>query len=125
MYQLGFKYNMTNIQGALGIVQLGRIKLLKRQRDKIYEIYKKGLSETGEIDILDGNSYSSPFRHLFILRIRSKKINRNGFIEIMKKKNIVCSVHFIPVYKFTLYKNMFNIKEKKLGISLDYATTGL
>ncbi|MBI3380321.1 DegT/DnrJ/EryC1/StrS aminotransferase family protein [Candidatus Gottesmanbacteria bacterium] len=104
--KLGFKYNMTDLQATLGIAQLGRINILKRRRDIIYQLYKEGLSEIKGIEILSGNAYSFPFRHLFVIKIKSKKIKRDDFIEIMKKKNIVCSVHFIPVYKFTLYKEL-------------------
>lgn len=110
--EIGYKYNMTDIQSVLGIVQLKRIAELKKRREDIYKLYISGLKNISELEIVKGNSFSKPFRHLFVVRIKSKKINRDRFIEKMKEKNIICSVHFIPVYKFSIYKKLFKFNSK-------------
>lgn len=115
--EIGYKYNMTDIEAALGISQLKRINQFKEYRDKLHKLYVSGLSKISEVEVLDGNAYSDPFKHLLVVKIKSKKISRDIFLEKMKKKNIICSVHFIPVYKFSIYKKMFNFK------SSDYPQT--
>lgn len=110
--EIGYKYNMTDIQSVLGIVQLKRIEELKKRREDIYNLYLSKLKNISELEIIKGNSYSDPFRHLFVIRIKSKKINRDEFIKKMKEKNIICSVHFIPVYKFSIYKKLFKFNKK-------------
>ncbi len=109
---LGFKYNLTDINSALGLAQLDRISYFFKHREKLYRIYKKGLSKINNLEILSGNQHSKPFRHLFMVKIKSKKVSRNQFIQKMKRKGIVCSMHFIPVYRFSYYKKNMNIKKK-------------
>lgn len=110
--EIGFKYNMTDVEAAVGIVQLQNITKMQKHREKIATFYKQHLAEISGISILEGNSYTKPFRHLFVILVNSSKITRDIFIEKMKSEDIVCSVHFIPVYKFTAYKNLFDFKEK-------------
>jgi dTDP-4-amino-4,6-dideoxygalactose transaminase len=68
------------------------------------------------IEVLEGNSYSKPFRHLFVIKIRSNRITRNQLIERLREKGIICSVHFIPIYKFSYYKNL-GVKKNELPIT--------
>ena len=35
----------------------------------------------------------------------------------MKQKNIICSVHFIPVYRFSIYKKLFNLNPKEYPVT--------
>lgn len=111
--QLGYKYNLPDINCALGIAQLKRFSELQKKRELLYDVFKKELGAFDSIKIMTGNTYTKPFRHLFVIRILNDKVSRDTIIEGLKKKNIICSVHFIPVYKFTLYKKMFKSAEKK------------
>ncbi len=104
--EIGWKYNLTDIAAVLGITQLKRIKEMQKKREKIYQLYKKELTDVDGIKLLDGNEYTDPFRHIFVVKITSKKCNRDRFIEVMKDNDIICSVHFIPVYQFTAYKKL-------------------
>jgi dTDP-4-amino-4,6-dideoxygalactose transaminase len=109
--QLGFKYNLPDINCALGIEQLKRINFLQKKREGIDSYYRKHLKDIPEIELYEGNEYSHPFKHLFVIKIKSKKISRDQFIRKMKEKDIICSVHFIPLTHFELYKPMVSKKE--------------
>lgn len=106
--EIGFKYNMTDVQAAVGLAQLKRINSFKKKRDNIFNFYKKELEKIKEVRILEGNKHSDPFRHLCVLKINSWMITRDDFVEEMKNRGIICSVHFIPVYKFSVYKKLLN-----------------
>lgn len=110
--EIGFKYNMTDVEAAVGSAQLQKIQQMQTHRDKLEKLYREHLSKIEGISILEGNKYTTPFRHLFVIKVDSPKITRDAFIEKMKEKDIVCSVHFIPVYKFTAYKKLFNFNDK-------------
>lgn len=110
--EIGFKYNMTDIEAAVGMAQLQSIKKMQLHREKLYAFYKENLSEIPGISILEGNSYATPFRHLLVIKIDSSKVTRDEFIEKMKLKDVICSVHFIPVYRFSIYKKLFNYKKE-------------
>jgi len=106
--ELGYKYNLSDINSALGLIQLKRIKQMQSKREVLFKFYKKELSSVKQISILEGNTYSKPFRHLFVISVNSDKISRDALIERLKVKNIICSVHFMPLYHFSLYKRLFN-----------------
>lgn len=108
--EIGYKYNMTDVQAAVGLAQLNRIESLKLKRDAIFNIYRNQLESIRGIDFLLGNSHTRAFRHLCVLKINSSKLSRDQFIEEMKLRNIVCSVHFIPVYRFSIYHKLLKIK---------------
>lgn len=111
--EIGWKYNMTDIQAAIGLVQLRRIEEMKKKREQIYQYYKKALTGVDGLELLEGNGYTDPFRHIFVVKITSKKCTRDEFISKMKEQDIICSVHFIPVYQFTAYKKLLKINPKK------------
>lgn len=109
---IGWKYNLTDINAMIGLVQLKRIETMREIRNKIYAYYKKELADVPGIELLEGNNYTVPFRHIFVVKITSQKCNRDEFIQKMKEKDIICSVHFIPVYRFSAYKKLFGFKPK-------------
>jgi dTDP-4-amino-4,6-dideoxygalactose transaminase len=110
----GFKYNMTDIQAALGLVQLSRAIDIQEKRERIAHYYAAELADLTDssrlppVDIPTGITHSW---HLFILRIKERSgMDRDLFIEEMKAKNIGLSVHFIPVHMHPYYKEHFPAK---------------
>ena len=51
---------------------------------------------------------SDTVRHLYILRVNPEHltINRAEFVAAMAKENIICNVHYIPVYYFPYYEKL-------------------
>lgn len=77
----GFKFNLSDIQSAIGIEQLKRQEEFLESRTRIAHIY-------GEQNLSHGNCW-----HLYRIAVP----DRDAFIERMKERGIECSVHFIPV----------------------------
>lgn len=114
---IGFKYNMSDIQAALGLAQLSRIQEIQKKRENLYNFYIQELKKVSSLEVLKGNNYSKPIRHLFVIKIKSKHIFRDSFIEKMRGQGIVCGVHFIPVYRFSAYKKLYDFNPKDFPIS--------
>nr|WP_142389203.1 DegT/DnrJ/EryC1/StrS family aminotransferase [Bacillus halotolerans] len=110
----GFKYNMTDIQAALGLIQLKRAAEIQEKRTRIAKYYASELtnqSERAELPLTDIPSYITHSWHLFILRVKKRgEMERDQFIENMKAKNIGLSVHFIPVHMHPYYSEHFPAK---------------
>ncbi|MDO8226747.1 DegT/DnrJ/EryC1/StrS family aminotransferase [Bacillus cabrialesii] len=110
----GFKYNMTDIQAALGLVQLKRAAEIQEKRTRIANYYASELtnqSERAELPLTDIPSHITHSWHLFILRVKKRgEMERDQFIENMKAKHIGLSVHFIPVHMHPYYKEHFPAK---------------
>ena len=120
----GYNYRLSDINSALGISQLRKIKSFLSQRKKIYNHYKLELNEFKNIiNFPNYNIRNNPAYHLVLININFKrlKINKDLFLKYLNNKNIICQFHYIPIYKFSLYKN----KKIKLGGSEEYYNTTL
>ena len=109
----GYKYNMTDIQAALGMHQLEKLEKFQNIREKYADMYNKAFEELDEIEVPYVAPYGRHAWHLYIIRIKEEllTIDRNQFIEELKKRNVGTSVHFIPVHMHPYYKNRYGYKE--------------
>jgi perosamine synthetase len=105
----GYKYNMTDIAAALGLVQLERAEELLAARRALATLYSARLSDAdlGELverpkDTLDG----SHAWHLYIIRLAlgRLKVDRGQVIDGLKELGIGTSVHFIPLHMHPYYR---------------------
>jgi perosamine synthetase len=108
VFEAGYKYNTTDVNAAMGLVQLQKLNALTTLRKTIADRYNNAFAEAEEIIpyVIENDRKSS--WHLFPLRldVRKLKIGRDEFIELLKKRGIITSVHFIPLYRFSLYKKL-------------------
>lgn len=103
----GYKCNMTDIQGAMGLVELERYEQTLARRRAICLRYSEVLSKQEWADIppfeLDGRT--SAF-HLFLLRIKGiTEAQRDGIIQQIFEKEVSVNVHFRPLPELTAYKD--------------------
>ena len=120
----GYNYRLSDINSALGISQLRKIKYFLSQRKKIYNHYKLELNDFKNIiNFPNYNIINNPSYHLVLININFKKLKKNKdlFLRYLNKKNIICQFHYIPIYKFSLHKN----KKIKLDGSEEYYNTTL
>ncbi|HET8798807.1 MAG TPA: DegT/DnrJ/EryC1/StrS aminotransferase family protein [Thermoanaerobaculia bacterium] len=106
----GYKYNLTDIAAALGLVQLERSEEMTRRREEIAFRYDEALGGDGlfELPALGGGGTRHAW-HLYMLRLHLDrwKIDRRAFIEELKKRNIGASVHFIPLHMQPYYRDLY------------------
>ena len=92
----GFKYNLTDMQAALGLSQLKRIDSINAHRKSLAMLYRELLAEIPEIRVLqDPSGYDFTHAwHLFVVRVDTPKISRDEFMAELKKLNIGTGLHF-------------------------------
>jgi len=100
---LGYKYNTTDIQSAMGLVQLEKLEWMKDERKKIAEKYKNAFA--GKLNFINEDNKNKSSWHLFVIKIG----NRDELHQKLKEKGISTSVHFIPIHKHPYYKNRFSL----------------
>ncbi|CAB3290128.1 UDP-4-amino-4, 6-dideoxy-N-acetyl-beta-L-altrosamine transaminase [Methanocaldococcus lauensis] len=111
--ECGYKYNMTDIQAAIGIHQLKKVEIMRKRREEIAKIYNDEFENISELIIPITKKHVKHAWHLYPLLLDTDKIriNRNKFIEELKKQNIGTSVHFIPLHLHPFYKRTFGYKK--------------
>jgi dTDP-4-amino-4,6-dideoxygalactose transaminase len=110
---LGYNYRTTEIQSALGLVQLKKLDRNNRKRKRLVEIYREGLQEVNEVSIPFSKFKGSPSYHLSPILV-APSINRNGLMERLKDFGIQASVHYPPVHLFSIYRRRFGFREGML-----------
>lgn len=109
----GYKYNLTDIAAAIGLVQLSRRGELLKKRQKIAQVYRDAFQGMEELTPLKLLSYGNMAWHLFVIKLNLEKlsIDRNRFISELKDRNIGSSVHFIPLHLHPYWKEAYGLKE--------------
>ena len=98
--KLGFNFRMNDIEAALGISQFKKLKKFIKRRKEIANFYFKNLND---LPIkLPINTKNSSW-HLFVILLKSFSA-RNKLYKYLKKKGIVCQLHYIPIHTHTYYK---------------------
>jgi dTDP-4-amino-4,6-dideoxygalactose transaminase len=95
----GFKYNLSDIQSAIGIHQLRRLEDFTERRTRLARLYSELLADIEEIELPAGKAHCRHAWHLYLLQLRLDRIgmSRNALIEQLKERGVGTSVHFIPI----------------------------
>lgn len=115
----GFKYNMTDIQAALGLHQLRKLPAFHARRQEITRRYSEAFAEVEEVETPAEHEDVEHAWHLYVLRLNldRMRITRDGFITEMKSRNIGCSVHFIPMHLHEYYRNRYSYQPEDFPVA--------
>lgn len=115
----GFKYNMTDIQAALGLVQLKRIDKMQEKRYKLVALYNRLLQGIRGVMPPKETTLGRSAWHLYVIRIEKDEldIGRDEFIEEINAMNIGTSVHFIPVHLHPFYRKNYGTCEGQFPVT--------
>ena len=108
--QLGFKYNMNDLEASIGRVQLKKLSFLNNSRINFLKKYLQNLKKCK--NLIPTFPYDLKKSSYWMFSIRSK--NRDALISYLKKYNISTSVHLMPLPLHPLYKKF----KSKIPIAL-------
>tara|TARA_B100000963_G_scaffold362041_1_gene402481 strand:+ start:8253 stop:9437 length:1185 start_codon:yes stop_codon:yes gene_type:complete len=109
-------YRITDFQCALGISQLKKIEEFKKKKKKFYNFYLKKIKKFKDyfIPLKTEKNNCDPHWHLFPIIFNKKNLQqRDKLYFFLKSKNINTQIHYIPLYKHTLYKNLYSRNDYK------------
>lgn len=110
----GFKYNMSDIQAALGIHQLQRLDGFIQRRREIAALYREAFCDLPEIILPEQLPNRWHTFHLYPIRLNT--ISRATFIEKLRARNIGASVHFIPLHRHRFYRERYGYRPDQFPI---------
>ncbi len=121
MNELGYNYRLPDINCALGISQLKKIKIFIKKRRQIAEIYKKNLI-LDFIKLPKNNNNIFHSHHLYPIQInfKSLKIDKKTFFKKMMKQNINLQVHYIPIHLQNYYRKKYGFKKGDFKIAENF-----
>ena len=115
----GFKYNLTDVAAAIGNGQLRRAEEMRRQREAIARHYRRALAGLEQIELPPEPADRVHSWHLFPIRLNLDKlsIDRNQFIEAIRRRGVGCSVHWRPLHLHPYYEETFGWRPEHLPIA--------
>jgi len=107
----GFKYNMPDINAAIGLAQLEKAEKMRLERQRCAEYYAKHLSEIECIEIPKLKvSFSDHSWHLYLIVVNDKSnVSRDELMDLLETDGISTSLHYIPLHQMTYYKDTYNL----------------
>ncbi len=113
IHTAGFKYNLTDIQAALGLAQLERLGELNHRRRQLADLYRKGLEGIVGLELPGLPDYPHIHSwHLFIVKICS--MDRELFMQRLSEYNIGYGIHFPAGHRLSYIKKRYRIKKGEL-----------
>jgi dTDP-4-amino-4,6-dideoxygalactose transaminase len=107
----GFKYNMPDINAAIGLAQLEKAEYFREQRQRCATFYFDYLKDVTTLDlpVLIGPMENHSW-HLFPIIVRPEAtVSRDEFIKMLADEGIGTSVHYKPLHRMSYYKETYNL----------------
>lgn len=108
----GFKYNMTDINAAIGLVQLQKAETLKEKRKQLAKTYDHAFQKAG-IDTLQIPEYADSAYHFYIIKIP----NRDQVYKTLLEKGITTAVHYRPIHLQPYYQSQYHFDPTRFPVS--------
>jgi dTDP-4-amino-4,6-dideoxygalactose transaminase len=109
--EAGFKYNMTDVQAALGIHQLARVEAGLRRREEIWRRYDEAFAEL-PLELPPGAAPGTRHaRHLYTLRVEEGRclLPRDGFLAALHAEGIGAGVHYRALSEHAFYRRTLGV----------------
>ncbi len=109
----GFKYNLTDIQAALGLSQLARLEELNRRRRVLAHLYAEGLEGVEGLDLPGVPAYPHIHAwHLFVIKVTS--MDRERLMQRLSDFQIGYGIHFPAGHRLGYIRKRYKIKKEEL-----------
>ncbi|MSP61804.1 MAG: aminotransferase class I/II-fold pyridoxal phosphate-dependent enzyme [Myxococcales bacterium] len=115
----GYKYNMTDIQAALGLHQLPRLDEFIETRYRWARVYDGAFAEIPGVRPLALRPGRRHAHHLYVVRLDVERIGmtRDGFVQALKAENIGTGVHFISMHLQPYYRDVQGLRPEALPVA--------
>ena len=110
--ECGFKYNMMDLQAAIGLHQLLRIEPYWRRRQEIWRCYNDAFADLPISLPKDPEPNTRHAYHLYTILVEETKtgISRDAFLDAMNNENIGVGVHYLSIPEHPYYQERFGWK---------------
>ena len=115
----GYKYNLTDLQSALGIVQLAKCDQMASARNRIADRYTAAFQCLDSVETPQVPTDRTTSWHLYVLRLHLDRlrIDRGQFIHELADHGVSTSVHFIPLHLQPAYQRHYGYRAGDLPVA--------
>lgn len=118
----GFKYNLTDIASALGLVQLDRLESFQERRVVLADRYRQAFTGLPLILPSWGGEGDRHAWHLFVLRLdedaQARGLSRGGLIDYLSQAGIATSVHYVPLHRQPYWRDSLGVVVENFPVTV-------
>ncbi|KRQ85774.1 UDP-4-amino-4-deoxy-L-arabinose--oxoglutarate aminotransferase [Caloramator mitchellensis] len=120
----GFNYRMTNLQGALGVIQIKKIDKIYEERKKIVDEYNRLLKD---LDLIRLPNEAIVGKHIWQTYhiLLDNRMDRNRLLKYLRENDIECNYGAYAVHNEPYYKNKYKYNDDDFYNSIYAATKGV
>jgi dTDP-4-amino-4,6-dideoxygalactose transaminase len=106
--EAGHKYNMSDMQAAIGMHQIGKVDTFRERRQEIADIYDRALAELVAVSTPPPCTGCTHAWHLYPIRVDTAalRVDRDQLLRALTEEGVGTSVHFIPVHYHGYYREL-------------------
>lgn len=106
--ELGYKMNYTDLQAAIGRVQLARLPALQELRLQVATTYAGRLEGQASLSLPQGTLSPDHARHLFVIllderHLMARGLDRDAVLRALRARNVGATIHYHPLHRMRLY----------------------
>jgi dTDP-4-amino-4,6-dideoxygalactose transaminase len=111
--RVGYKYNLADLNAALGLAQLERLEERAGRREECRRLYDRGLRDLPLVLPAPAEADTRHARHLYspLLRLEELAVDRDGVVEALRAENIGGGVHFAALHRHRVYQELWGWSE--------------
>ena len=120
---VGFKYNLTDLAAAIGLVQLDRAEGMRVERERVAHRYDRAFAASAIADLVELPAAAGPNEihawHLYPIRLHLDRVavTRAEAIDRLAEAGVGTSVHFIPLHLHPYYRRTYGYAPADLPVA--------
>jgi dTDP-4-amino-4,6-dideoxygalactose transaminase len=120
---VGFKYNLTDLAAAIGLVQLDRAEGMRAERERVARRYDRAFAASAITDLVELPAAPGPNEvhawHLYPIRLHLDRVavTRAEAIDRLAEAGVGTSVHFIPLHLHPYYRRTYGYAPGDLPVA--------
>ncbi len=97
----GYRYHMSNISAAIGLVQLRKFEAMNRRKVEVARRYDEAFGDLDGVGLLENRGYEGIGLFAYMLRVRPR---RDELMDFLGANGVGSGVHYIPSHLFSFYR---------------------
>ena len=96
----GYRYHMSNINAAIGLVQIRKFGAMNRRKVEVARRYDEAFGDLDGIELLENRGYDGIGLFAYMVKVRSR---RNELMDYLAARGVGSGVHYIPSHLFSYF----------------------
>jgi dTDP-4-amino-4,6-dideoxygalactose transaminase len=121
--EAGYKWNMFDLQAALGLAQFQQLEEWHRRRVEIVSRYRAELESHPAVKLLEIRPHVRPAHHLFVVKLVPEALrrDRDHILQALQAEGIGVAVHYRALHQHTFYRENFGYQDAAFPVATQAA----